>query len=85
MGQPVDCSQTITVVPFDLTDVDFPADVTVNCENVLQNTALTSPDNTGQPAINGYAIGQGGLCSASINYTDEVYDVCAGSYEILRT
>ncbi|MBK8555549.1 MAG: HYR domain-containing protein [Lewinellaceae bacterium] len=79
------CTQTITVVPFDLTDVVFPADITINCEDAYLNPAATQPGNTGQPSINGAAIGAGGLCSASINYSDEIYDICAGSYEILRT
>jgi hypothetical protein len=35
-GNQSTCTQTITVVPFDLNDVVFPADVTVNCENVYK-------------------------------------------------
>ncbi|MCC7506010.1 MAG: HYR domain-containing protein, partial [Saprospiraceae bacterium] len=79
------CSQTITVVPFDLDDVVMPDDVIVNCEAVYLNAAATAPDNTGRPSINGAPIGVGGLCSASIGYTDEVLAICEGSYEILRT
>ncbi|MCB0577540.1 MAG: hypothetical protein KDC61_23465, partial [Saprospiraceae bacterium] len=84
-GNQSTCAQIITVVPFDLADVVFPANVTVNCESANLSQGAVDPDQTGRPSINGFPIGQGGLCSASINYTDEVYDICAGSYEILRT
>jgi hypothetical protein len=57
----------------------------VNCETAYNNSAATSPAHTGSPSINGAPIGLGGLCSASISYTDERFDICTGSYEILRT
>ncbi|MBK6929482.1 MAG: HYR domain-containing protein [Saprospirales bacterium] len=84
-GNQAACSQTITVTPFDLSDLVFPADVTINCENVYLNPAATKPNATGRPSINGAPIGQGTLCSASIGYTDVVLDICEGSYEIYRT
>ena len=80
-GNQSTCSQTITIAPFDLADVDFPADVTVDCEVV----GSTDPAVTGAPTINGTPIGSGGLCMASISKTDEYYDICPGSYEIIRT
>jgi hypothetical protein len=73
------------VVAFDLADVVMPADITVNCETAHLNSAATAPSQTGSPSINGAPIGQGGLCSASISFTDERFDICKGSYEILRT
>ncbi|HLP95250.1 MAG TPA: HYR domain-containing protein, partial [Saprospiraceae bacterium] len=79
------CSQTITITPFSLNDVVFPTDVTINCETAYLNTAATDPDNTGRPSINGFPIGVGGLCTSSISYTDERFEICPGSYEILRT
>ncbi|MEI6409231.1 MAG: HYR domain-containing protein [Bacteroidota bacterium] len=84
-GNQSTCVQTITVVPFDLGAVIFPADITVNCESAYLNPNATNPNTTGRPSINGAPIGQGTLCSASISYTDERYEICAGSYEILRT
>jgi protocatechuate 3,4-dioxygenase beta subunit len=84
-GNQASCSQTITITPFDLGEVDFPEDVTVNCESAYLNPNATSPDVTGRPSINGFPIGTGGLCTASINYSDEIFDICPGSYEILRT
>ncbi|MCB0524169.1 MAG: HYR domain-containing protein [Lewinellaceae bacterium] len=79
------CSHTITITPFDLDDVVFPAEAIVDCEDVYLNSNATSPDFTGRPSINGAPIGTGGYCSASIGYTDARLDVCAGSYEIYRT
>ncbi|HOY06878.1 MAG TPA: T9SS type A sorting domain-containing protein [Saprospiraceae bacterium] len=79
------CSQTITIVPFDLADVTMPADITVNCESAYLNPSATAPDHTGRPSINGYPIGVGGLCAASLGFTDVRLDICPGSFEILRT
>ena len=79
------CSHTITITQFDFADMVWPADVTIDCEDNYLNPAGTDPANTGAPSINNYPIGVGGLCSASISYTDEVFDICPGSFEILRT
>ncbi|MFM8488319.1 MAG: hypothetical protein ACKOCH_18450, partial [Bacteroidota bacterium] len=79
------CVQKITVVAFTLADVVMPADITVNCENAYNNAGAVAPSGTGRPSINGAIIGSGGLCSASINYTDEIFNVCSGSYTIHRT
>ena len=84
-GNQSTCAQTITITPFNLADIVFPADITLNCEVAYLNPGATQPDQTGRPSINGFAIGVGGLCTASINYTDERFDICPGSYEILRT
>ncbi|MDO8367673.1 MAG: T9SS type A sorting domain-containing protein [Saprospiraceae bacterium] len=84
-GNQAACSQTITITPFDFAEVDFPLDVTLNCEVAYLNSNAIQPDNTGRPSINGFPIGVGGFCTASINYTDERFDICPGSYEILRT
>ena len=84
-GNQSSCSQIITITPFSLQAVDFPNDVTVNCESAYLNSNATSPDVTGRPSINGFAIGVGGLCTSSISYTDERFEICPGSYEILRT
>jgi hypothetical protein len=79
------CSQIITITPFDFNEVDFPTDITINCETAYLNPNATSPDITGRPSINGFPIGTGGFCTASINFTDEKFEICPGSYEILRT
>jgi hypothetical protein len=79
------CSQTITITAFDLDDVTWPEDVVVDCESTYLNPGAIAPDQTGRPSINGAPIGNGGYCSASISHTDERFDICAGSFEILRT
>jgi len=79
------CSHTITVVAFDLINVVFPSDITVECETAYLNPAATQPNATGRPSVSGSPIGVGGLCSASVSYTDELFDICVGSYTIHRT
>ncbi len=79
------CTQTITVIAFNLADVIMPADITVNCESAYNNAGSISPSNTGEPSINWASISQGTVCSASISFTDVRQDICVGSYEIYRT
>jgi hypothetical protein len=79
------CQQNITIKAFDLTALVMPADITVDCETAYLNPNATAPVITGRPSIDGAPIGVGGLCSASIGYTDVRLDICAGSFEIYRT
>ncbi|MBK9335072.1 MAG: HYR domain-containing protein [Lewinellaceae bacterium] len=79
------CTQTITVLPFDLDNVVFPADVTLNCDAIAGNPTATAPANAGSPSINGASIVGSVLCNAKVNFTDTKYDGCEGSYTILRT
>jgi subtilisin-like proprotein convertase family protein len=88
-GNRVECVQNITIRPLDLNDVVFPADIefhqAINCADVITNPDLTQPNQTGWPLLNGIQVNKSGsLCMVSINYTDEIYDICEGSYEILR-
>ncbi len=78
------CSQTITIAPFDLADVVFPIDVTVNCENTYLNPNAINPVSTGSPSINGASILGSALCGAQVSKTDEYFDGCGGTYTILR-
>ncbi|MFN7327331.1 MAG: HYR domain-containing protein, partial [Chitinophagales bacterium] len=83
-GNQSTCQQSITIEQFNLSSVVFPANVTLNCET-YQSDAVT-PDQTGAPSINGFPVGTvGGSCSASVNYSDEVFQICANSFEIVRT
>ena len=84
-GNAATCLQTLTIHQFDLGDVAFPKDDTLDCGVVALDPSLTSPDSLGRPTINGQSIHPGGYCSVSINMTDEIFDICPGSYEILRT
>ena len=79
------CSQLITIKPFSLNDVIFPAEAIVDCETAYLNSNATHPNSTGRPSINGSPIGVGGFCSASVGYTDVRLEICPGSYEIYRT
>ena len=90
-GNQVTCEQTISVLGFDLDDIVFPADYdgveedVLSCHEVAANPELTHPDNTGYPTLDSMD-GVFGLnyCSASYYYEDEIYNICPGSYEILR-
>ena len=88
-GNSATCVQLITIAAVDLADVIFPADLVdanaLECSDVSNNPSLTESGNAGFPTINGLEITNSGLCMASINVSDEVYDICEGSYEILRT
>ncbi|NBC06101.1 MAG: HYR domain-containing protein, partial [Bacteroidetes bacterium] len=86
------CEQVITVAAFELDSIVFPADVdgvaqpALSCEAVSATPSLTHPDNTGYPTLDGTDEVFGlNFCSASFLYTDEIFNICEGSYEILRT
>ncbi|MEM9548097.1 MAG: HYR domain-containing protein [Bacteroidota bacterium] len=84
------CTQVITVEAVDLNDIVFPPDVdldmSLECLDVQLDPSLTDPDSTGLPTINGHLVStSGSLCMISMNVSDEIFDICPGSYEILRT
>lgn len=86
----VSCTQKITMQSLNLNDIVWPADVAgakaLDCGDVAKTPSLTSPASTGWPMLNGTPVNQtGNLCNVSVNVSDEVYTICAGSYEILRT
>ncbi|MEM7574123.1 MAG: HYR domain-containing protein [Bacteroidota bacterium] len=91
-GNSGSCVQTITIDAFDLDDIIFPPNMdgfdspAISCVAAANDPNLTEPINTGFPTVaDGSNIFQTNFCSASFLYTDEVYDICAGSFEILRT
>ncbi|MFN8303092.1 MAG: SdrD B-like domain-containing protein [Saprospiraceae bacterium] len=83
-GNQSTCSQIITVLPFDLDDVIFPDDITIDCEDLYNNPNATAPANTGNPSINGASITGSVLCDSKVNYTDTYYEGCEGTFTILR-
>lgn len=88
-GRQGQCEQIITIEPLGLDDVVFPGDYDfdnpIECSDVADNILTIHPDNTGWPTLNGTPVNQtGSLCLVSLVYTDEIYDICDGSYEILR-
>jgi hypothetical protein len=86
-GNVVSCDQLITIRNLDLADVEFPANVlTLECDQVEADPSLTDPENTGYPTVQGVPINEHGeLCMFSYLYSDEIYQYCGTSYEILRT
>jgi hypothetical protein len=90
-GNSVECVQTITIEAFDLEDVAFPDNfdfsAPLNCSDVLDDPTLIDPANTGYPTIAGVPINEnaGTYCKLSFNMSDEIFTICEGSYEILRT
>ncbi len=92
VGNSSECIQTITIEAFDLADIDFPPNYdnitldALDCAAVINDPGLTHPDVTGYPTVDGSTDVFGvNYCSASYLWTDEVYAICPGSYEILRT
>ncbi len=89
-GNEVTCTQIITIDAFDLNDVVFPANLedtdALTCKDVSADASLVDPANTGYPVLNDVEINlTSNLCMASLNYSDEIFNICDGSYEILRT
>jgi len=86
----VSCTQKITMQSLNLNDIVWPADVAgakaLDCGDVAKTPSLTEPNSTGWPMLNGTPVNQtGNLCNVSVNVSDERYQICAGSYELLRT
>lgn len=89
-GNQASCVQQITIEAVDLLDIEFPQDYEMNnafaCYDVLDDPSLIHPDSTGHPTLNGLLVAESGsLCGVSINMEDNIYTICPGSYEILRT
>jgi hypothetical protein len=88
-GNSATCVQIITIAAFNLADVTFPTDFvdanSFECSDISNDPSLIASGNTGVPTIGGLEIANSGVCTASINVTDDIYDICEGSYEILRT
>ena len=73
------CNQVILIRRADLADVQFPADITLDC-SADPDTAVT-----GRPMIDGKPIEHGGLCNIHLSYLDQAIPTCGGSVQILRT
>ena len=91
-GNSARCLQTITIEAFDIVEIQFPANLdgidlpVISCAAAANDPTLTDPINTGFPFVeDGRNIFQTNFCSASFSYDDRLFDICAGSYEILRT
>ncbi len=82
-GNTATCDHIINVVRPSLAQVDFPLDYddiqldALDCDN-----PNTNPSNTGFPTIDGHSIDN--VCSFTIGYEDQEFDICQNSYKILR-
>ena len=85
-GHTVSCTQSIDVMPFDFTQIEWPLDVMLDCKEVSDNPILQEPDSTGYPMVAGVLINDvNSLCDLSHSYTEEQFWNCGNSYDILRT
>jgi hypothetical protein len=90
LGDKVECEQLIRIEPFDMEGIAFPEDLTLSralsCSAVMANPALTDPEFSGYPTINGAKLTGSHLCEYYMGYFDEVVynGQCGGSYMILR-
>lgn len=90
-GRSSSCVQTIEIETFNLLDVVYPsnfdgiANPVFDCVDVEQNPSLIHPSNTGLPVIRNKPVVAAHLCESSLSYTDERFDICGSSYQILRT
>jgi len=100
-GNQLDHIQIIRIVPFANEHLTFPEDISYTdplaCELVgesfddivnhrIDPTSIIHPDSTGLPGIFGLPLLQDrGLCMYSLGYSDEIQEICEGSFEILRT
>lgn len=64
-----------------VSDIDWPADITIECTD-----GDIEPSNTGIPTIDFVPLWpESGFCELNVNYNDQFFQICAGSYKILRT
>jgi hypothetical protein len=90
-GNASNCVQTITVERILVEDVTFPpfrdgvSGPVVSCASANSNPNATSPAFTGRPKVGFVNLDLGPTCGISVNMSDEVFDLCDGSYDILRT
>jgi hypothetical protein len=89
-GDKVNCLQMISFENFSNEMIAFPPDyvldLSLDCEEVMVNEALTHPTNTGYPTLMGGPLLGSHLCEFNVGYWDEILQDanCQGSYEILR-
>ncbi len=89
-GNEVSCEQIITILPCDLDYVvappDYGFDNPFECYEVWENPEIVDPEALGYPTLGGVRIDSlGYLCDVSYAYSDEIFWLCGGSYEIIRT
>ena len=84
-GNQASCTQYIYFQRKHVTQVIFPADITVSCES-----PITTPAATGAPYVTDFDLQfpiypSNGFCELNATYSDQILPVCDGTYKILRT
>lgn len=80
-GNTANCTQTIFLERPILADVDFPQNITLDCDG--PNADL---DITGEPTINGIPLTEGTMCDISITSVDDTTSICGNiEYQVIRT
>ncbi|MCA0236752.1 MAG: hypothetical protein LCH81_10240, partial [Bacteroidetes bacterium] len=97
-GNSAQCTQVFYLEPYDLDEVNFPEDITIECAGCGQ-TASTSPCVTGVPTVDGNdedgvyeiityngncQIQSEGICNLGAQKEDTRIQVCPGTFKILR-
>lgn len=78
------CQQTISIRRADIADVIFPPNYDNMEENALDCSAeYPTSAVTGVPTIYGNSVDTN--CKLTVGFTDNVIDLCAGTYKVLRT
>jgi len=89
-GDKITCLQYITFDEFSGNNIEFPEnlvfDLSLDCEEVINNISLLHPSNTGFPTLEGQSLIGAHLCEFNVGYWDEVLQDanCEGSFEVLR-
>src|SRR5690606_32601721 len=80
-GNTASCVQTITILPLQIEEVEFPSAYFGDCDDDPH------PSHTGWPVVNGVTLTNASkLCNIFLDYWDQVYNNnCGGSYKIVRT
>jgi len=82
------CDFSIFFERKELTEVVFPSDMDFSCSDplILTNGQLDlSPENTGQPLLDGKEIEDEGLCRMNVTYEDDTFGICGlNTIKILR-
>ena len=83
------CEHTLVYKAFDLSDVQFPTDMSIACADAslydMNNDEKPDPELTGFPLYQNHPInGSEGHCSLEIGFEDQIVPQCGSSYKILR-
>jgi hypothetical protein len=62
LGRQTSCVQKISVAVINLSDIVFPDNIAISCDDSYRNPDATSPSSTGAPSINGYPVSESTLC-----------------------